>query len=59
MLTERLTKDGLEAFSTAEVLRKRADYAKAIQSYKQAAELLPRGHEKSREAQKWLEILKP
>ena len=59
VLTERLTKDGLEAFSTSEVLRKRADYAKAIQSYKQAAELLPRGHEKSREAQKWLEILKP
>jgi len=59
VLAEHLTRDGLKAFNTAEVLRKRADYAKAILSYKQATELLPRGHEKIQEAQKWLEILKP
>ena len=32
---------------------------KAIEFYKQAADLLPSGHEKSREAQEWLEKLKP
>jgi len=58
-LADRLIRDGLKAFNTAEVLRKRSEYAKAIVSYKQAAELLPRGHEKIQEAQKWLEILKP
>ena len=58
-LSGRLTKDGLDAFSRAEVFRKRNDYAKAIEFYKQAADLLPSGHEKSREAQEWLEKLKP
>jgi tetratricopeptide (TPR) repeat protein len=57
-LTERVTKDGLEAFTRAEVLRKRND-PKAIELYKQAAELLPSNHEKHREAQEWLEKLKP
>jgi tetratricopeptide (TPR) repeat protein len=58
-LTERVTKDGLEAFSRAEVLRKRNDYTRAIELYKQAADLLPTTHEKHREAQEWLEKLKP
>jgi Inner membrane component of T3SS, cytoplasmic domain/Tetratricopeptide repeat len=58
-LADRLTKEGLDAFNRAEVFRKRNDYAKAIEAYKQAAELLPSGHEKSREAQQWLEKLKP
>ena len=58
-ITERLTKDGLDAFTRAEVFRKRNDFAKAIEFYKQAADLLPSGHEKSREAQQWLEKLKP
>jgi pSer/pThr/pTyr-binding forkhead associated (FHA) protein len=58
-LTERLTKDGLEAFNRAEVFRKRNDYPRAIEAYKQAADLLPGNHEKSREAQQWLEKLKP
>ena len=58
-LSGRLTKDGLDAFSRAEVFRKRNDYTKAIEFYKQAADLLPSGHEKSREAQEWLEKLKP
>ena len=58
-LTERVTKDGLEAFSRAEVLRKRNDYTKAIELYKQAADLLPTSHEKHREAQEWLGKLKP
>ena len=39
-LTERLTKDGLEAFNRAEVFRKRNDI-RAIEFYKQAADLLP------------------
>jgi pSer/pThr/pTyr-binding forkhead associated (FHA) protein/tetratricopeptide (TPR) repeat protein len=58
-LTDRLTKDGLDAFGKAEVFRKRNDYAKAIESYKLAVEMLPGDHEKSREAQQWLEKLKP
>jgi pSer/pThr/pTyr-binding forkhead associated (FHA) protein len=58
-LSERLTKEGLSAFARAEVFRKRNDDAKAIEFYKQAADLLPQGHEKSREAQQWLEKLKP
>ena len=58
-LSDRLTKAGLEAFSRAEVFRKRNDYPKAIEFYKQAADLLPSGHEKNREAQQWLEKLKP
>jgi tetratricopeptide (TPR) repeat protein len=57
-LTERLTKDGLEAFNRAEVFRKRNDI-RAIEFYKQAADLLPSTHEKSREALEWLEKLKP
>jgi hypothetical protein len=57
-LNERLTKDGLEAFSKAEVFRKRNDI-RAIEFYKQAADLLPTTHEKSREALDWLEKLKP
>ena len=58
-LSDRLTKQGLDAFSRAEVFRKRNDYPKAIEFYKQAADLLPSGHEKSLEAQQWLEKLKP
>jgi hypothetical protein len=58
-LTERLTKQGLDAFQRAEVFRKRNDSAKATEFYKQAVDLLPSGHEKSREAQQWLEKLKP
>lgn len=58
-LTERSTKMGMEAFANAEVYRKRGDSAKAVQYYKQAAELLPPGHEKLREAQRYLETLKP
>jgi tetratricopeptide (TPR) repeat protein len=57
-LSDRLTKDGLDAFSRAEVFRKRNDFTKAIEFYKQAADLLPSGHEKNREAQQWLEKLK-
>ena len=57
-LTERLTKDGLEAFNKAEVFRKRNDI-RAIEFYKQAADLLPASHEKNREALEWLEKLKP
>jgi serine/threonine protein kinase len=58
-LTDRLTKAGLDAFARAEVLRKRSENAKAIESYKQAVESLPTNHEKAREAQRWLETLKP
>jgi tetratricopeptide (TPR) repeat protein len=58
-LSERLTKEGLEAFTRAEVFRKRNDYPKAIEFYKQAANLLPGGHEKNREAKQWLEKLTP
>lgn len=57
-LTERLTRDGLEAFTKAEVFRKRNDI-RALEFYKQAADLLPANHEKSREALEWLEKLKP
>jgi hypothetical protein len=58
-LSERLTKEGLDAFSRAEVFRKRNDYPKAIEFYKQAANLLPGTHEKNREAKQWLEKLTP
>ena len=58
-LSDRLTKEGLDAFSRAEVFRKRNDYPKAIEFYKQAANLLPGSHEKSREAKQWLEKLTP
>ena len=58
-LTERLTKSGLDAFETAEVRRKRNENARAIELYKETVDLLPRGHEKAREALKWLESLKP
>jgi tetratricopeptide (TPR) repeat protein len=57
-LSDRLTKEGLDAFSRAEVFRKRNDFKKAIEFYKRAADLLPSGHEKSGEAQQWLEKLK-
>ena len=58
-LTERVTKDGLEVFTRAEVFRKRNLNTQAIELYKQAADLLPTSHEKHREAQEWLEKLKP
>jgi pSer/pThr/pTyr-binding forkhead associated (FHA) protein len=58
-LTERLTKEGLDAFTRAEVFRKRNDDARAIEYYKQAVDLLPSSNEKRREAQQWLEKLKP
>jgi tetratricopeptide (TPR) repeat protein len=57
-LNERATKQGMEAYSIAEVYRKRGDNAKALPLYKQAADLLPNGPEKS-QAQQWLERLKP
>jgi tetratricopeptide (TPR) repeat protein len=58
-LTERVTKDGLDVFTRAEVFRKRNLNTQAIELYKQAADLLPTSHEKHREAQEWLEKLKP
>lgn len=58
-LRERVTKEGTDAFDRAEVLRKRSDNAKAIDLYKKAVDSLPSNHEKYREAQKWLETLKP
>jgi tetratricopeptide (TPR) repeat protein len=58
-LSDRLIKEGLDAFTKAEVFRKRHDDAKAIELYKQAVDLLPSGHAKSREAQEWLEKMKP
>ena len=54
-----MVKDGLAAFDEAEVFRKRKLNSRAIALYKQAAELLPSDHEKHREAQQWLENLKP
>jgi pSer/pThr/pTyr-binding forkhead associated (FHA) protein/tetratricopeptide (TPR) repeat protein len=58
-LTERVIKEGTEAFQLAEVFRKRSDNAKAIAAYKKAVDVLPQNHEKRAEAQKWLETLKP
>jgi tetratricopeptide (TPR) repeat protein len=58
-LIERVTKDGMDAFNRAEVFRKRADNAKALENYKIAADLLPANNEKRAEALKWLETLKP
>ena len=58
-LTERMTKDGLDAFTRAEVFRRRNDTSRAIESYTRAVEFLPRNHVKSGEARKWLETLKP
>lgn len=57
-LNERATKQGKEAFDLAEVHRKRGETAKALPLYKQAADLLPSGPEKT-QAQQWLERLKP
>ena len=58
-LTERVTKEGNDAFSKAEVFRKRGDNAKAIESYKIAADVLPGNNPNRAEALKWLETLKP
>ena len=61
-LTDRLTKEGTDAFNTAEVLRKRGVNAKAIDSYKRALELLPANSNNERvraEAKNWSETLKP
>lgn len=57
-LNDRATKVGMDAFTNAEVYRKRGDTVKAIGYYKQAADLLPNGPEKT-QAQQWLEKLKP
>ncbi len=57
-VADRRTKEGLDAFSRAEVLRKRNDIAKAIDAYQQAADLLPAANDKKAEAQQWLEKLK-
>jgi tetratricopeptide (TPR) repeat protein len=58
-LTERVTKEGTDAFNRGDVLRKRGDNAKAIEAFKVAAEVLPANNEKKAEAQRWLETLKP
>ena len=58
-LTERVTKEGTDAFDRGDVLRKRGDNAKAIEAFKVTADVLPPNHEKKAEAQKWLETLKP
>jgi tetratricopeptide (TPR) repeat protein len=58
-LTERVNKEGMEAFSKGDVFRKRGDNAKAIENYKIAADVLPANNEKKAEAQKWVETLKP
>jgi len=57
-VADRRTKDGLAAFSKAEVLRKRNEIAKAVAAYQEAADLLPPSNQKKAEAQQWLEKLK-
>jgi pSer/pThr/pTyr-binding forkhead associated (FHA) protein/tetratricopeptide (TPR) repeat protein len=57
-LTDLATKQGADAYNTAEVYRKRGDNAKALPLYRLAADLLPNGPEKT-QAQQWLEKLKP
>jgi len=56
-LNERAMKQGMDAYNTAEVYRKRGDSARALALYRQAADLLPSGPEKT-QAQQWVEKLK-
>jgi tetratricopeptide (TPR) repeat protein len=57
-VTDRATKEGMAAFTSAEVYRKRGDNVKAAALYKQAVDLLPNGPEKT-QAQQMLEKVKP
>jgi pSer/pThr/pTyr-binding forkhead associated (FHA) protein len=57
-LADRRLKEGMDALSNAEVLRKRNLKVRALAAYQQAVDLLPAGNEKKAEAQQWVEKLK-